>query len=490
MVPRVDRQFKGRVWCYARAMPRRAQQPSRKETRTLYRAGNDDILTGPTAFAVDLEVARLYQHNRGFGGPILFKTRITYDPTSVLDVRDESDWRQLESLVEASDVGHPGAQTADAFVMRDDVCESLARRGYRWVRLLDTYPAGAETWVFVYHGYVDLGDEPELEEVKSMRRTRTRPRQNPLLSRPPRGMHGLGVAGGDWFARIVGRRPTAEDYYGVHTSGNEMIAASYALGTCKKLGSLLGLNDPYPVILALDVRGLEELPDVDALAEGVEQFGDSYTREIVRDELDGERGDELDHLAEQLDSDGEEWTDDVYEWIQRGAMHNPVRAIMSAFEGDDEQALDAIRRWAVDGQIDERLMAYLVDQRRYLTDFFLDRVISIDAFKPFWSEIISYETQPKALKRMEKLGYDVFDQDNAGMGSFSPTTTAVWQNPMFFDVPIAEGQQLSFPETVLYPARGKGDELRPQYHGTASTLVQEAFPELRLPTVAPFPIRS
>lgn len=127
---------------------------------TLYRAGDSDILTGPTSFAVSLDTARAYLDNPGFGGRTLYRTRVSPEPSVVLDIRSESDDEQAGALVSAAQIEHPGSCTADYLLSQQYVVDALVARGYEWVRLLDTYPIGAETWTWLYEG-----DEPELVEL-------------------------------------------------------------------------------------------------------------------------------------------------------------------------------------------------------------------------------------------------------------------------------------------------------------------------------------
>lgn len=129
-------------------------------TRTLYRAADSDTITGPAAFAADVEDARSYLDNPGFGGATLYRTEIECDDDHVLDVRGADD-AQLDALIGVSGCSSPGAMTADAYVMQDHVAAALVEHGYRWVRILDTYPIGAETWVYLYDG-----EDPEMVEVE------------------------------------------------------------------------------------------------------------------------------------------------------------------------------------------------------------------------------------------------------------------------------------------------------------------------------------
>jgi hypothetical protein len=105
-------------------------------------------MSGPTCFSPERESAEAYLNNPGFGGTILFTMTLDIDMDTVLDIRNESDAAQLSALVEASGVDM-GATTADWLVVQDRVADALVAAGIRWVRLLDTYPVGAETWVYL-----------------------------------------------------------------------------------------------------------------------------------------------------------------------------------------------------------------------------------------------------------------------------------------------------------------------------------------------------
>lgn len=126
---------------------------------TLYRAADDDSITGLTCFSPKKSVAREYQNNRGFGGANLYRAEVECDDAAILDIRSECDADQVAALVELTGIDM-GSVTADWLVVQERVAEALVSRGYRWVRLLDTYPVGAETWVYLYDG-----EDPELEQI-------------------------------------------------------------------------------------------------------------------------------------------------------------------------------------------------------------------------------------------------------------------------------------------------------------------------------------
>ena len=78
----------------------------------------------------------------------------------------------------------------------------------------------------------------------------------PLLQSPPKSIHRLPPRAEDAFRRVVGRRVTSEDYQGVHTTSDLVIAAAYAQGTAQMTGD-------EPVVIVLNTKGLDALADVD-----------------------------------------------------------------------------------------------------------------------------------------------------------------------------------------------------------------------------------
>lgn len=128
----------------------------------LYRAAADDCLIGPSCFAPERKVAEAYRSNPGFGGANLYRAVVELDASSneVLDLMEMSSARRLERLVSLTGLSHPGAIGAEEWVMHDRVADALVAEGYTWVRVPDSYPVGAETWV-----WLGSGEEPELEAV-------------------------------------------------------------------------------------------------------------------------------------------------------------------------------------------------------------------------------------------------------------------------------------------------------------------------------------
>ena len=124
--------------------------------RTLWRACDDGIIVGTAALAARREDAETYLSNPGYGGSSLWRADVTIDPARVLDLTEAAS--PLDVLVDL--VGyHPGAIGAEEWAPQ--VSETLHAAGYDWVRVLDSYPVGCETWIWIGGDE----DEPEMEEA-------------------------------------------------------------------------------------------------------------------------------------------------------------------------------------------------------------------------------------------------------------------------------------------------------------------------------------
>jgi hypothetical protein len=116
-------------------------------TRTLYRAADSDIIVGSASFAADIETARAYLNNPGFGGRALYVTEVEMDEDAVLDLYNLTAEKAIEAIMERADLSHPGAIGADEWAPR--VSYELRDAGVEWVRVRESYPQDAETWIFV-----------------------------------------------------------------------------------------------------------------------------------------------------------------------------------------------------------------------------------------------------------------------------------------------------------------------------------------------------
>jgi len=281
--------------------------------------------------------------------------------------------------------------------------------------------------------------------------------RNALLSVPPKGVHGLDVAGGRFFEQVVGRPVTREDYYGVHTTDSLAIAATYATGATFEFWSgehyvrSAPGTDSYPVIISLNTSGLEALPDVDALAQAAEWLDAPW----MRNQFEGMSLDEAQDMWEyqsELQVGSDVGASVVEETVQRG--------VVWAFE--DEYAWEV---WVERGEYTPEVAIALVQQKRFLTDIGYDRLVGIDAMKPWWPYVLEEpydETAEQKIERIAAAGYK-----------------AVTIEDFFYDQ-LVDVQEV---------ARGPAPDAYVEYHGTSSISAQAAFPEVSLPP-NPFPVQD
>lgn len=280
-----------------------------------------------------------------------------------------------------------------------------------------------------------------------------RSRGNPLLSKPPGGIHGLGVAQGRRAQQVLGRPVRASDYEGVHTTDSLALAATYAIGAADAARKD-GHGDAYPVVLELDVAGLTALPDIDAVVEATALLNDRSIRKQYQGMSLLEAND-----SEESDESFEEG-DNVIAIVIGQQQHGRIPSAFGALPDDDADA--AFEHWVQTGEYPEEVAIALVNQKRYLVDIGFDRLVRVLAVKRWWPEALGYgdddEVQEEA-ERLEAQGYAVVTSDEYEID----TTT----------IPVYEG-----------PTRRNAVT---DYHGTSSWHATAAFPELSLPP-DPFPI--
>lgn len=136
----------------------------------LYRAAQDDYLgtTGDVrCFAADIDDARTYLDNPGFGGATLYRLLVDIDPETVIDTRDEDGLARFCEIigVSADDLVwmSPG-RPVEAIHRMENVrmVEALAAAGVRWLVHEDSYPEECETWTMIVG---DWADDLEMDEI-------------------------------------------------------------------------------------------------------------------------------------------------------------------------------------------------------------------------------------------------------------------------------------------------------------------------------------
>lgn len=285
-------------------------------------------------------------------------------------------------------------------------------------------------------------------------------KRNPLKAfKPPRYFHRIRdesrVRGMTFEHPEYG---TVGPHHGIHTSGSFNIAAAYAMGTWRQSGF-----EGYPVVIAIDVTGLEPFHDVDA-----ELIYREYLKDRVQLELEDmlEGGDDLHLIADMLfdyvDDDYQPDTPEsaVFQHSQGRASTNIVSTILNHYHNYDE-AESLVRSFVKTGKLPGDVLMELVDQRRYLDDLGEDRVYFIQAFRPWFAHLVD-EWAPngkRVIKEAKKAGWHVVtleDTYDYG-GDFHPGDIE-----------------------TLYKRPGKQPK-EVQYHGTVSFLAADAFPDIELP---------
>jgi hypothetical protein len=117
---------------------------------TLYRASDYDTLPfGCAAFTEEIEVAKLYIDNPGFGGKNIYRTEVTVDEDKVLNLYNEDKpEKRLANLVDMDVWQFQG--NADVAICADiKIQDQLRDQGYEWVLVLESYPQTTMTWLWI-----------------------------------------------------------------------------------------------------------------------------------------------------------------------------------------------------------------------------------------------------------------------------------------------------------------------------------------------------
>jgi hypothetical protein len=277
---------------------------------------------------------------------------------------------------------------------------------------------------------------------------------NQLLSKPPVGYHRLQNTAR--FRRLLGRQPTDADYEGVHTTSSEAIAGAYAMGTWDHQQ-----RQGYPVIITLDVSGLEPLPDVDAMLQGAESVDAllaTYRREA-------ENGADFYSLLNDDDySEPDARAGDApAAFIFEDTGAHPLSSIENYAQANDLDPEEVFAQFLKSGELPPEVLSDMVQQQRYLNDFDIDRIVRIEAIKPWWDSVmVSWEDEE--VEELAEAGWFVFVLDDYPF-SDAGETKVVWEAP---------------------DAKKRTDV---EFHGTTSLVVDRAFPGL-IPEESPFQVRD
>lgn len=263
---------------------------------------------------------------------------------------------------------------------------------------------------------------------------------------------------------IHGRATHREEHLGVHTASDYGRAVLYAVQRAM-VGGTVG------VVLHLDVDGLEPKPDRDAMMQA------SRDMSYLFDEVDGlaeavDEGDTdlVEELLEGLRDEFEEgemwsastWTEGVYHVLDEYEGHKILSALLD-MSGDD--LLSTLQSLRTKKAFPARVWMAVIGQQRYMVPIGADRLVQVDMVRPIRNELWTWE-------EMDELG-DEYPSDD-------PDQPQVFSETMFFNEEWT-------PDVYVAWKAPKGHHGRIEYHGTDTTRVVKAFPELAKLLVNPWP---
>lgn len=310
---------------------------------------------------------------------------------------------------------------------------------------------------FVSHGACStacwMRAAEEAERLAEAAKKARNPRRNVLLARPDGKHHGP-VAGG------------VRPYPGFHTSWDRDVAAPYAqmkgVDEVDRADDCEECDDPpcpacveawsipdYPVVIGVDMQGLEPLPDYDAIHLSMDAL-----RITAREALEHE--DPIQWLQSLPSLDREELPDSTMGILFErfaSSVADPGPSLAGVLEDlTEEEALRQLRVVA-EGQKPEveQIAMRVVGQFRYTQDVADGRVVSVALMRPFWPEGLVRDDDELA-DSIADAGWDPITTDAAD--TFSPDFNVVW-------------------------SREPADNSRVEYHGTSWRNLLLAMPWLK-----------
>lgn len=251
------------------------------------------------------------------------------------------------------------------------------------------------------------------------------PRRNALMAFPEGRHHGP-VAGG------------VRPYPGFHTSWDRDVAAPYAQmkavdevereecgecddPPCPTCVSEWSIPD-YPVVIGVDMQGLEPLPDYDAIHLSMDAL-----RIAAQEAL--HVGAPIHWLQNLEPLQPDELPDSTMGLLFArfaSSVTDPGQSLAGVLEDlPDDEALRQLRAVA-EGQTPEaeRIAMRVVGQFRYTQDVPDGRVVSVAFMRPFWPEGVVRDDE-ELVEAIAEAGWDPITWDDAD--TFSPDFDVVWR---------------------------------------------------------------
>jgi hypothetical protein len=239
---------------------------------------------------------------------------------------------------------------------------------------------------------------------------------------------------------------------GFHTGATVEIAAPYAQARFEE-GERGGMFRDYPVLVALDMRGLRALTDYDAEME---------VRTNIVDVVQGNKIitlDDLEHVCDHLER---ETPDSALEalFLNHPAIHNPSCALFHYLADLGTVVAHTILSEIRRGKVRPTMLRDVTQQYRYLDFVNTSRITAVGYMKPFWQSLIEWdqgEREERLINAVEALGFDVagpYDE---------PQVEITW----VYERPVSRNARV-------------------EYHGTSYLRLLQAAPELA--SVLPVPL--
>lgn len=220
-------------------------------------------------------------------------------------------------------------------------------------------------------------------------------------------------------------------YPGFHTAASMVTTFAYA--QIKAIGHEADVSDPfvddYPVIVELDMNGLAQLPDYDAidLAYPVIVF---LAKQVIRESEESGKS-AIDILYEYAEFGEQQELPPIEETIQllftvgASAVNDPIHALLNVARekpNPDDFILRASKKKMTDAELME-----VVGQYRYDQDVSSERIIKVYYLKPWWPEFIDWEEdEDEVAEELESIGWIVLGTDDAYSNDERAEEFLVW----------------------------------------------------------------
>lgn len=196
---------------------------------------------------------------------------------------------------------------------------------------------------------------------------------------------------------------------------------------CAECAGLYRIPD-YPVIVEVDMSGLEPAHDVDARWLLKQGGLVDFAREAL------ESGDPVGWLESPGDSqvDGTNTNVEIALFESFAAHETEPAQVLHNYVVDmpPEEAIATLRTVAAGGRSALEVAMRAIGQYRYAQDVPVDRVVAVHYVRPFWPTVLDTERDEETeqlASALEDAGWDVVGVDD--LGQIQATAREVWRRP-------------------------------------------------------------